>query len=146
MDLTRGEKLAALRKRDVVIPWAGIRRVEAVAEPIRLVHGLRAPGLGIPGRTKIGTWRSKGRKTFAVTHKAAAGLRITLQNNTFDEILLSVPDPVLLADQISSRLIRRPAPRLTRPSGWWPSALTGITIAGTFALPSPGHDVHAAPY
>ena len=69
VELTRGEKLAALRRADVVIPWAQIRSVEAVADPIRLVHGLRAPGLGIPGRTKIGTWRSKGRKTFAVTHK-----------------------------------------------------------------------------
>ncbi len=143
LELTRGEKLAALRKSNVVIPWPDIRSVEAVAEPIRLVHGLRVPGLGIPGRTKIGTWRSKGRKTFAVTHKAAPGLRIMLQNCTFDEILLSVPEPVMLADQISSRLTggHSPADTTERLMAFHSD---GITIAGTFALPSPGHDVHAA--
>ncbi len=103
MELTRGEKLSALRRADLTIPWAQIRSVEAVADPFRLVHGLRAPGLGIPGRTKIGTWRSKGRKTFAVTRKGAPGLRITLQDNTFDEILLSLPHPVAAVVPTSPR-------------------------------------------
>ena len=143
LELTRGEKLAALRRGNVVIPWGQIRSVETVADPIRLVHGLRAPGLGLPGRTKIGTWRSKGRKTFAVTHKGAPGLRITLQDNTFDEIVLSVADSVRLATEISSRVtfegdIAGATERLvTYPS-------TGITLAGTVLLPGAGQQANAA--
>ncbi len=143
VELTRGEKLAALRRTDVVVPWGQITAVEAVAEPIRLVHGLRAPGLGLPGRTKIGTWRSKGRKIFAVTYKAAPGLRITLQGNTFDEILLSVTDSVRFCAEIAARLT---------PAGADEGAAerlvafrsAGITIAGTVLLPPADQPVLAA--
>ena len=50
--LTRGEKWAALRRSDLTIPWSQIQTVEVVAEPYRLVHGLRAPGLAVPWRTR----------------------------------------------------------------------------------------------
>jgi pimeloyl-ACP methyl ester carboxylesterase len=143
VELTRGERLAALRRTDVVIPWGQIQAVEVVAEPIRLVHGLRAPGLGLPGRTKIGTWRSKGRKTFAVTHRAAPGLRITLQNNTFDEILLSVTDSVRLCAEIAARLVPSRADEgVSARLVAFRSA--GITIAGTVLLPPADQPVRAA--
>jgi hypothetical protein len=87
--LSTGEKWAALRRTDLRIPVADIHNVEEVAEPYRLVHGLRAPGLALPWRTKIGTWRSAGRKIFAVTHAGAPGIRIVLHNNEFSEVLLS---------------------------------------------------------
>ena len=140
VNLSRGEKLSALRRTDVVIEWRQVRSVEAVADPIRLVHGLRAPGLGIPGRTKIGTWRSKGHKTFAVTHKGAPGVRIMLQDNTFDEMLLSVKDAVTLAGEIASRLgeigttAGTPVDRLVA----FPS--NEITVAGTVLLPTAAED------
>lgn len=141
--LTRGERWSALRRSDVVIPWPEIRSVEAVADPIRLVHGLRAPGLGIPGRVKIGTWRSKGRKTFAVTHRDAPGLRIVLRDNMFDELLLSVPDPAGLSEAISARLL--PAgPTTGTPDRLVAFPSGGFTIAGTVLLPPAGRAVRAA--
>lgn len=102
--LTRGERWAALRRSDLLSPWNQVRSIEAVAEPFQLVHGLRAPGLSIPWSTKIGTWRSQGRKIFAVTQKGLPGVRIRLHGNVFDEILLSVADSAALVAQINSRL------------------------------------------
>src|SRR3954451_16857162 len=87
--LSTGEKWAALRRADLQSPWADNDSVEEVSEPFRLVHGLRAPGLAVPWRTKIGTWRSAGRKIFAITHPGAPGIRIVLRGNEFDEVLLS---------------------------------------------------------
>ena len=95
--LSRGEKIGGLHG-DLTVPLSQVRDVEAVAEPYRFVRGIRAPGLGVPGRTKIGTWRSQGRKTFAVARHGKPGVRIRLQDNTFDQIVLSVPDgPGLVA-------------------------------------------------
>jgi hypothetical protein len=102
--LNTGEKWAALRRTDLRIPWADIDSVEEVADPFRLVHGLRAPGLAVPWRTKIGTWRSAGRKIFAVTHAGVPGIRITLRDNEFSEILLASTVTGAVAPSIKAHL------------------------------------------
>ena len=137
--LTRGERWAALRRTDVTVPWAQVRRIEAVADPFRLVHGLRAPGLAVPWRTKIGTWRSHGRKTFAVTRKGLPGLRITLHDGSFDEILVNAGNPAVVLEQITARM-PSPPERPDEPEArllTFPAAGAGplVTLAGTLLLP-----------
>lgn len=105
--LTDGERWAALRRTDLTVPWIQVRSAEAVAEPFRLVRGLRAPGLALPWRTKIGTWRRHGSKSFAVTRNGAPGLRIRLQYNSYAEILVTTTEAVGLAEQIADRLSAR---------------------------------------
>ena len=116
-----------------------------VAEPIRLVHGLRAPGLGLPGRTKIGTWRSKGRKTFAVTHKGAPGPA----NHAAGQHVRR--DPAVRSGfgaawptEISSRLTLRSATVAGATERLVTFRSAGITLAGTVLLPAAGQQVHAA--
>jgi hypothetical protein len=111
--LTRGERWAALRRSDLSVPWNQVRSIETVADPYRLVHGLRAPGLAVPWRTRIGTWRAKGRKIFAVTTRHTPGIRLELQGHDFAQVLLSLPAPDGLAEQLLARLdaSRSPADR-----------------------------------
>ena len=138
--LSRGEKIGGLHG-DLKAPLMKVRDVEAVAEPYRVVRGIRAPGLGVPGRTKIGTWRSKGGKTFAVAHHGQPGMRIRLQDNTFDQVVLSVPDgPGLVA------AIRKAAgaARGTHRERHVTFRSAGVDLAGSLLLPPAGQPVRAA--
>ena len=93
--LGRGEKIGGLHG-DLVVPLSQVRDVETVAEPYRVVRGIRAPGLGVPGRTRIGTWRSRGRKTFAVARHGQSGVRILLQQ--FLKPVRPEPGPINMPD------------------------------------------------
>ncbi len=143
--LTRGDRWTALLRRDVIVPWSSIRDVEVVAEPMRLVRGRRAPGLSLPGRTKIGIWRKSGRKTLAVTSKGRPGLRLRLRNHRYERILLSVPDGAALAERISNVID-------AGASGGQPGTIErpitflsdGVPLGGTVQLPAPGRPVAAA--
>ena len=142
IELSTGEKWAALRRTDVTIPLADVLSVEQVAEPFRLVHGLRAPGLAVPWRRKIGTWRSAGRKVFAATHAGQPGLRLVLHGNDFSEILVSLADSEAVAELVAGSLADPPSDRpverlLTiRPAG--------TALAGTALLPAVGRPTRAA--
>jgi pimeloyl-ACP methyl ester carboxylesterase len=142
--LTRGERWAALRRTDLTVPWDQVRSVEAVADPFRLVRGLRAPGLAVPWRTKIGTWRGHGRKTFAVTRKGLPGLRIILRGSAFDQILLSVANPVPLQSQMTARLTPDPTGTPVERVVAFPAGdQSQATLAGTVLLPPAGRPVLA---
>jgi len=140
--LSTGEKWAALRRTDVCIPCTDVVSVEHVADPFRLVHGLRAPGLAVPWRTKIGTWRSAGRKVFAATRAGLPGIRIVLRGNNFSEILVSVSDPdavtTSLAGSVPDPPRDRPVERLVTIRS------AGIALAGTALVPTAGRPTRAA--
>jgi hypothetical protein len=138
--LSRGEKIGGLHG-DLTVPLSQVRDVEAVAEPYRFVRGIRAPGLGVPGRTKIGTWRSQGRKTFAVARHGKPGVRIRLQDNTFDQIVLSVPDgPGLVAAVRKAAGAARGSDQERHVT--FRSA--EVDLAGLLLLPPTGQQVRAA--
>ena len=134
--LTTSEKCWALRRKDLTIPWAQVSGVEAVAEPYRLVRGWRAPGLSLPGRARIGTWRYRGRKTFVVAHRGRPGLRISLQRNNYQQLLIDVDDPAVLLGRLRERLQVDPTDAegavSDRPISF-PSR--GVTLAGSLRLP-----------
>ncbi|MET0965989.1 MAG: alpha/beta fold hydrolase [Nakamurella sp.] len=142
IELSTAEKWAALRRTDVTVPWTDVVSVEPVAEPFRLVHGVRAPGLAVPWRVKTGTWRSAGEKIFAVTHAGLAGIRIRLQDNEFSEILVSLTDPDAVAASMAGNLA---APRSDRPVDRLVTIRSaGVALAGTAVLPAPGQPARAA--
>ena len=149
--LSRGERWATLRRTDVTVPLGAISAVEPVAEPYRLVRGWRAPGLAVPGRTRIGTWRTRGRKTFVNARKGEPGLRITLLGGHaaaggFDQLLLSFSDTAAMT-RVLNELLRElgPGGRFL-PSG--ERLLTfrsgDVELAGTLCLPTAGGPPRAA--
>lgn len=87
--LTVFEKIAGLRG-NIRVPASSVRDAHVVDNALTAVTGVRAPGLHLPGRTKIGTWRHAGRKTFAVARRGVPAVRIDLAGQRYDRLVLSV--------------------------------------------------------
>ena len=94
-------RLAAILAIDVV---GSSRLVEAdEADALGAVRGTRAPGFSLPGRTKIGTWRGRGRRTFVVARRDVPAVRFALAGAKDDELIVSTPD----ADAVAARIRKR---------------------------------------
>ena len=98
--LTRGEKIWGLL-RDVDVPLAAVRDVEVVTDGIAAVRGLRAPGLGLPGR-KIGTWRGRGRRTLVCVRRGQPAVRLRLDGQRWDELLVGTDEAEAVAAALAA--------------------------------------------
>ena len=100
--LTRRERVAGLL-RDLTVPWDSVTAVSVEDDGIRAVRGLRAPGLALPRRVKIGTWRQRGRRSYVVVRAGEPALRVQLEGERYDELLLGHPDAHELAGELTRR-------------------------------------------
>jgi hypothetical protein len=101
--LTRGEKVAGLL-RDLTVPLAAIRSVDVVHDPLRAVPGLRAPGLSLPGRRKIGTWRRSGERAYVSVRRDQPALRLGLSGQHYSTVLVGTDDAARLAGELAAHL------------------------------------------
>jgi hypothetical protein len=101
--LTRLEKLAALRS-DVRVPVAAVASVEVVADGVSTVRGARAPGTAWPGGPRIGTWRRRDGRTFAVARPGRPAVRVRLSGDAsgFTELVVTVDDPAAAVAAVSA--------------------------------------------
>ena len=92
---TTSEKVFGLvRDRDV--PLRSVVSATVATDGLHAVHGIRAPGLGWPGRRKIGTWRGRGRTLVSVRRDTPA-LVAELRGEHFDRLVVETQDgPALL--------------------------------------------------
>ncbi|KRE31707.1 hypothetical protein ASG82_01605 [Mycobacterium sp. Soil538] len=97
--LTVTEKIAGLRG-NIRVPTSAVAAVTVADQPLAALAGVRAPGLHLPGRTKIGTWRHAGRKTFAVARRGVPAVRVDLVGQRYDHLVISQPDAVSVADAV----------------------------------------------
>ena len=131
--LTSAEKVWALRRDDITVPLAAIRAVAVVPDGLSAAHGLRSPGLGVPGRRKVGTWRGRGRRTFVCVRRGEPALRIRLRaRSPFDTLLVGNERAADLAAELSAAL---PAERGDAPVVL--DAQRG-QLHGSLRLPGPG--------
>ncbi|WP_370332728.1 hypothetical protein [Mycolicibacterium hippocampi] len=93
------EKVAALHG-DLRVPLASVTSVTVADRPLDDVKGFRSPGLHVPARTKIGTWRRSGRRTFAVARARQSAVRIELTGERYNTLVVSVPDAATVAQEL----------------------------------------------
>ena len=86
------------------IPRSAVREVALEHDPLGATSGLRAPGLGVPGSVKIGTWRGRGRTVFVSVRRSTPAVRIEAAGLDRDAFLVSVPD----AERVVASLAVRP--------------------------------------
>jgi hypothetical protein len=99
--LSLGEKIAGLHG-DLDLPRSDIRAAEVVPDGLAAVTGLRAPGLAIPGRVKMGTWRGRGARRFVAVRHGQPTLRLTVRHQRYDNVLVSTPDAAAIAAALRS--------------------------------------------
>jgi len=100
VSFSAAEKLAGLL-RDQHIPLAAIRAVEVVPDGLEAARGLRAPGLALPGRRKIGTWRSRSGTSLVAVHGHRPAVRLTVDGQRYASLLITVDAPEDLAASLS---------------------------------------------
>jgi hypothetical protein len=88
--------------RDIDVPRTQVSEAVVETDALAAVTGMRAPGLGWPGRRKIGTWRGKGRTAVTVTAGQPA-VRIELTGAQWDRLLIGHDDPQAVVDQLTAR-------------------------------------------
>ncbi|HKG50793.1 MAG TPA: alpha/beta hydrolase [Actinomycetales bacterium] len=93
--LTRFERVGGLLG-DLDVPLAAVVSSVAVPDGLRAARGLRAPGLALPGRVKVGTWRGRAGRSYVAVRRGPA-LRLRLRGFRYDTVLVSTPDAERLA-------------------------------------------------
>lgn len=101
--LTRGERIAGLLPAEVSVPYDAITEVAVEQEALLATRGMRAPGLGLPGVRKIGTWRGHGRRMLVVARRGQPALRVRLRDQRYDALLLGADDAAAIAEHLEAR-------------------------------------------
>jgi hypothetical protein len=77
--------------------------VEVLDDAMGAIHGIRV-GTGIPISVAIGTFTSRTAKIFAVVHyDTPRGVRVTLDGDRFDELVVGCPHPEAVAASLQQR-------------------------------------------
>ncbi|HVM65873.1 MAG TPA: hypothetical protein VMU14_13495 [Acidimicrobiales bacterium] len=98
------ERMEALHG-DLRLPHGALQGAEVLDDAIHAVHGLRAPGTGVPGLVAVGTYRASGTKLFAVVHHDnRRGVRLRFTGADYDEVIVGCDDP----EDVVARLTAAP--------------------------------------
>ena len=98
--LSVAERAEALHG-DVRVPVGSITAVELVADVVGGPHGLKTVGADLPGVVAVGTFVHDGRRVFVAAHRAhRGGLRLTLRDEAYDELIVGLADPDGVAESI----------------------------------------------
>ena len=99
--LTRRDRVLWLRHQS--IPLASVVHAEVVDDALGAVHEIRGPGLGLPGRRMLGTWRGRGATRLVDVRRGQPAVRVALRGHHVDELLLGTDDARRRADRLSRR-------------------------------------------
>lgn len=91
VELTRAERMWSLRK-DVTVPRSAVRSATVHDDGLQQVRGVRAPGLALPGRIKIGTWRGRWGKDLVVARRDRPAVVVDLAGADWGRLVVSCDD------------------------------------------------------
>lgn len=87
--------------RGVTFPRSSITGVTVVADGLAATRGIRAPGLGLPGVRKIGTWRRRGAKELVSVRRGQPAVRIELTGQPHAAVVIGVDDAERVAAELA---------------------------------------------
>lgn len=100
VSFTTAEKVAGL-VRDQSIPRSLVTDVTVVDDGLSATKGMRAPGLGLPGHRKLGTWRRSTGKELVDVRRGDPAVRITLHGHAYQAAVLGTAEAHELARALS---------------------------------------------
>jgi hypothetical protein len=103
VSMSAAEKIEALHG-NVTFPRAAVVRARVVPDGLAEVHGLKLPGVGLPGIIMVGTWQDGERITFAVCHGRRSAVALDLADQVYDRIVVTVENP----EEVVARLKSHP--------------------------------------
>lgn len=108
-------KLSDIEKIETIrggfkLPLQSVNKVEVIENPIHEVHGLKTShaklyGMYLPGESAVGVFLADGlhdKPAFiAVHHNNKRGVRITLENTKYSELLIGCDNPEEIVQLLS---------------------------------------------
>lgn len=98
---TTAEKIGGL-VRDQVIDRGTITDAEHVPDGLAATEGMRAPGLALPWRRRIGTWRTRGAKELVSVRRGEPAVRLRLSHGRWASMLIGHRDAAALAAELGA--------------------------------------------
>jgi hypothetical protein len=99
---TLAEKILGLVS-DQRFPLSAITDAHAEPDGVRAVHGLRSPGLSLPGVRRIGTWRGRGVRTLVSVTRRQPALVVRLSGQRYDGLVIGCAKPQEYVAQLVAR-------------------------------------------
>lgn len=100
LSFTTAEKFAGLL-RDQLVPVTAVTHAEVVPDGLEAARGLRAPGLALPGRRKLGTWRTGSGRALVAVQGHRPAVRLTLTGQRYASLLITTDAPDELVASLS---------------------------------------------
>ena len=91
VELSPAERLWSLRG-DVSVPRSTVTSAQVHDDALAQARGLRAPGLALPGRIKVGTWRSRSGKDLVVARRGEPAVVVELEGAAWRRLVVSQPN------------------------------------------------------
>ena len=91
VELSTAERVWALRG-DVRVPRTAVTAATVEPDGLAAVQGVRAPGLGLPGLVKVGTWRGRWGKDLVAVRRGEAAVVLDLQGQPWRRLVVGLAD------------------------------------------------------
>jgi hypothetical protein len=89
---------------DAQFPLASISGISVPPDGYGAPSGLRAPGLAVPRRLKVGTWRGRGRRQLVSVRHGRPAVHVQLRDSGFTDLIIGMDGAESLAAAVRSAL------------------------------------------